>query len=197
MTTDTELETWQQEWRDRTEPLPEWKRKIKRQNLWMAVAALALGVCLAFSTVWAVRARSSFAAGLGAGMWLTTVIVGAYALRVRRGAWKPSAQTTLAYMELAHRRAVAKARQIRFSRYLLLAATLLFALFVAWDSKVRVRDIAIIVALAMEWLFLRQYERRKRRDVEQTKKLTEDMKESAETAAEIREDDHAQGNTRC
>jgi hypothetical protein len=97
-------------------------------------------------------------------------------------------------MELAHRRAVAKARQLRFSSFLLLAATLLFALFVAWDSKLRLRDIAIIGALGLEWVFFRHYERRKRREVKQTKELIEDMKESAE-AVEIKGDEHAQSNT--
>lgn len=183
MTTDSELETWQQEWRDRTEPLPEWKRKIKRQNLRMALAMVAIGVCLALSTAWAERSRSSFAAGLAVGMWLTTAIAGSYAWRVRRGAWKPSAQTTLAYMELAHRRAIAKARQLRFSCYLVLAAILLLAPFLVLDSKARARDTAIIAALGIEAVFFRHYERRKRREVEQTKKLIDDMKESAETAA--------------
>ena len=33
MTSDLELETWQREWQEQTEPLPELKKKIKRQNL--------------------------------------------------------------------------------------------------------------------------------------------------------------------
>ena len=196
MTTDSELETWQREWRDRSEPLPEWKRKIKRQNLRMAVAAVAIGVGLALSTAWAWRSRSSFAAGLAVGMWLTTVIAGSYAWRIRRGAWKPSAQTTLAYIELAHRRAVAKARQLRFSCYLVLAAILLLAPFLAWDSKARARDLAIIAALGIEWVFLRHYERRQRREVEQTKKLIDDMKEWVEISADMKGDDNAPGYAR-
>lgn len=177
MTTDMELEAWQQEWRDGTEPLPEWKRKIKRQNRWVAATTVVLGVCLSLSTLWALQARTSFVVGLTAGIWLTTVLACGYVWWVRREVWKPSAQTTLAYMELAHRRAVAKARQLRFSCYLLLAATLSLALFSVWDSKARGRNAAIIVALGIESVCLRRYERRKRREIEQTKKLIDDMKE--------------------
>lgn len=196
MTTDIELEIWRQQWRDRTEPLPEWKRKIERQNRWTVAAIIVAGGCLAVSTLWAVQSRSSFAVGLAAGMWLTTVIAGSYAWWVRRGAWRPCAQTTLAYMELAHRRAVAKTRQLRFSCYLLLAATLLLAIFAAWSSKDRARDAAIVLALGIESVLLGHYERRKRREVEQTKKLIDEMKEWAETDAVRQGDDPAYGNAR-
>jgi len=178
VTTDNELETWKQEWRDRTEPLPEWKTKIKRQNLWMTAAAMGTGVCLVLSTLWAVEARSSFAAGLAVGMWLTTVIAGSYTWRVWQGAWKPSAQTTLAYMELAHRRALAKARQLRFSFYFLLVSTVLLALFLTWNAKaLAARDVAIVAALGIELVFFRQLRRRKQREAEQMKKLIDEMKE--------------------
>jgi Ca2+/Na+ antiporter len=178
VTTDSELETWQQEWCDRTEPLPKWKTKIKRQNLRMAVATIVISLFLALSTLWAVRTRSSFAMGLAAGGWLATVIAGSYAWWVRRGAWKPTAQTALAYIELAHRRAVAKARQLRFSFYFLLAVTLLFTAFLAWNGKaLGARNLAILVALGIELVFFRQYRRRKQREAEQTKKLIDEMKE--------------------
>lgn len=177
MTTDTELQTWQQEWRDHTEPLPEWKRKIRRQNLWTAAAIVALCLCLAFATLWAWRSRTSFAIGFAVGLWVASTVAGSYAWWVRRGAWRPTAQTTLAYMELLHRRAVAKARQLRFSFYFLLLAILGFAGFMAWDWKgIKVRDVAIVAALAMELFFFRHYGQRKRREIEETKKLIEEMK---------------------
>jgi hypothetical protein len=146
--------------------------------LWIAAAVIVLGVALALSTAGAVRMRTSFAAGLAAGMWLATVIAGSYAWWIRRGAWKPHAQTTLAYMELAHRRAVAKARQLRFSSYLLLSVMLLFAIIAAWNWKpLSLRDAAILAALAIELLFFRHFRQRKQREAERTKRLIDDMKE--------------------
>jgi Flp pilus assembly protein TadB len=177
VTTDSELEIWQQEWRDRTEPLPEWKRKIERQNVCTAVAGSVIAVSLALSTLCAVIVRSSFAAGLAVGMGVATVVIGGYGWWVRRGAWKPSAQTTLAYMELAHRRAVAKARQLRFSFYFLLATILVLAAFVAWREKALPwGEVAITVAVGIELVFLHRWRRRKQREAEETQKLIIQMR---------------------
>ena len=109
MNHDTELEIWQREWQEQTEPLPDLKKKIRRQNLKTVAAIFAVCVCLAISTAAALRTRSSFMAGMAVGIAFAGVFLGGYAWWVRRGAWKPTAQTTLAYAELSHRRAVAKA----------------------------------------------------------------------------------------
>jgi hypothetical protein len=45
VTIDAELETWRREWRDRAEPLPELKKKIKRQNLQTIAAGIVLAAC--------------------------------------------------------------------------------------------------------------------------------------------------------
>lgn len=178
MTTDTELETWRREWRDQTEPLPELKRKIRRQNLRTAAAVGAICGCLALSTIEALRIRSAFIAGLAVGIGFASLVLGAYAWWVRRGAWKPTAQTTLAYAELSYRRAVAKSRTLRFSFYFLLAATFLLTAFAAWNWKhFAVRDGLIIAAMGIEAFFLRHYGRRKQREIEETKKLIDDMTE--------------------
>lgn len=178
MTIDAELETWRREWRDRAEPLPELKKKIKRQNLQTIAAGIVLAACLVFSTVEALRSHSSFMSGFAIGLWFATVFAGGYAWWVRRGAWRPSAQTTLAYVELSHQRAVAKVRTLRFSFYLLLATTLLFAVFGAWNWKAfAARDAVILAALALELIFFAYYGRRKKREVAETRKLLEQIRE--------------------
>jgi Ca2+/Na+ antiporter len=178
VTIDTELETWQREWRHQTEPLPELKRKIRRQNLRTVAAIVAICTCLAFSTVAALRSRSSLLAGLAAGIGFSSILVGGYTWWVRRGAWRPTAQTTLAYAELCHRRAVAKARTLRFSLYFLLIATVLFAGFVAWNWRnAAIRDVVIVAAMVVEFFFLRHYEQRKKQEIQETKKLVQGMKE--------------------
>ena len=177
MNHDTELETWQQEWRAQTEPLPDLKKKIRRQNLQIVAAIFAVGVCLAISTVVALRTRSPFVAGLAVGIAFAGLLLGGYAGWVRRGAWKPTAQTTLAYAELCYRRAIAKARTARFSFYFLLVATLLLASFVGWNwRRFRTRDGVIVAAMVAELFFLKHVERRKQRELEETEKLFNDLK---------------------
>jgi hypothetical protein len=174
---DTELEIWRQEWRDQTEPLPELRKKIKRQNLRTAAAIVAIGVCLAVSTLVALKTRSPFMAGLAAGIAFASVFMGGYAWWVRRGAWKPTAQTTLAYAELVHRRAIARARIVRFAFYFLLIATVLLAGFVAWNLKnFHARDGVIIAAMTVELFFMKHFGERKQREIEATRKLIDDLK---------------------
>lgn len=178
MTIDNELETWRQQWHSETEPLPELKRKIKRQNLRTVAAVVAVCVCLALSTIEALRTRRSFAIGLASGIAFSSALMGSYVWWVRRGAWKPTAQTTLAYAELSYKRAVAKARSLRFAFYFLLIATTLFAGFMAWNWKhFHVRDGAIVAAMVLEMLLFQRLRRRKLQEMKETKKLIDDMKE--------------------
>jgi predicted lysophospholipase L1 biosynthesis ABC-type transport system permease subunit len=177
VTNDTELEVWQREWRDQTEPLPDFKKKIRRQNLQMAAGVLAICVCLAVSTVIALRTRTPFMAGLASGIAFASVVLGGYAWRVQRGAWKPTSQTTLAYAELSHRRAVAKVKTLRFSFYFLLVTVLLLATFLGWNWKrFRARAGIVTAALVTELFFLKYLGQRKQREAEQTSRLLDDMR---------------------
>jgi len=176
VTNDTELESLRREWRDQTEPLPDLKKKIRRQNVRTVVAILAIGVCLAISTATALRTRSFFMAGVAVGIAFGSLFLGGYAWWVRRGAWKPTAQTTLAYAELSYRRAIAKTRTVRFSFYFLLVATLLLIIFVGLNWKnFRTRDGVVIAAMVTESFFLKRQERRKQSEIEETRKLIDDI----------------------
>lgn len=177
MTNDTELDAWRREWRDQTEPLPDLKKKIRRQNLQSLAAVLAVCGCLAVSTVLALRNRTPFMAGLAVGIGFAGLVLGAYVWWVRRGAWKPTAQTTLAYAQLTHRRAVAKARTARFSFYFLIVVTILLTVLLGWNWKrFRARDGLVIAGLVAESFFLKHVERRKQREIEQTRKLVDDLR---------------------
>ncbi len=176
MTIDTELEAWRQEWLEHTDPLPELKKKIGRQNLRTAAAILAIGLCLAVSTIEALRLHSSFLAGAATGISLVSIFVGGYAWWVRRGAWKPAAQTTAAYAELCYKRAVAKARTVRFSFYFLLATVIPIVAFSAFHWRtLRPFEGVILAALVAELFWLKHFERRKRQEIEETKKLVESV----------------------
>jgi uncharacterized membrane protein len=177
VTTDTELESWRREWRDQTEPLPELKRKIRRQNLRMIAGVIAICICLVISAVEAFRHRSAFVTGMAMGIGFASLFLGGYTWWVRRGAWKPTAQTTLAYAELAYKRAIAKSRTIRLSFYLLLTVTVLLTALVALNWKtLSLRNGVIIAAIVAELFFLKYVGRRKQKEIIQTKKLVDDLK---------------------
>lgn len=176
MSADLELEAWQQEWRSQADPLPDLKKKIRRQNVRMVVAIVMICLCVAVSATLAWRMRSLFFAGIAAGITFGGIVMGSYALRVRRGAWKPSAQTTLAYAELSYKRAVAKARMLHFSSHFLAVMLILFAGFSAWNWRaVHVREFATFGALVAEAIWLKLYGRRKTREITKCKKLLDEV----------------------
>ena len=180
MSRDAELEIWQREWRDQTEPLPALKKKIKRQNVRTVVAVVVIAVLLAFSTTQALLRHGSFMSGLATGLWFASLLLGSYGWRVRRGSWKPTAQTTQAYVELAHKRVVAKARTLRFAFYFLLTATTLYAGFVAWSWKATSEKPLLALVLAgmiIELFVLRHFAQRKRGEIEETGRLMEQTNE--------------------
>lgn len=178
MTSDLELETWQREWREQTEPLPELKKKIKRQNLHTVLAVVAICACLIVSTVWALRSGSSFMFGVASGIGFAGSLAGSYGLWLRRGAWRPTAQTTLAYAELSHKRAVARVRLLHFMFLLLLTTTVLLAGFVSWNWRHfhLLRDGVILAALVVELFYIRHKENRKKLEIPETQKLIDDLK---------------------
>ena len=121
----------------------------------------------------------SLMAGLASGIAFASVVLGGYAWRVRREAWTPTAQTTLAYAELSYRRAVAKARTLRFSFHFLLVATVLL-LATLWDGTGRgsMREMAWSWPRWVTESFVLKYlGRRKQRVVERTSRLLDDMRQ--------------------
>lgn len=179
MTIDNELETWKMQWQAQSEPLPRLKKKVERQNLKGLLGVLATCACFAFAVVEALRTRNSFWEGVAIGIAIASVVLGSYMWWVKRGAWKPAAQTTLAYAELLHKRAVARSRTLRFGFYFLLAATILFAAFVAWNWKsFRIRrDAVVMVAMALEVVWFWRLRTRVQREAGELTTLIDDLKE--------------------
>jgi Flp pilus assembly protein TadB len=187
VTVDTELEAWRREWRDQTEPFPMLKRKIRRQNLRIAGAVAAIAVCLVVSVVEAVRTGNAFLAGLATGIGFAGIVQGGYSWWVRRGAWRPAAQTTLAYAELAYKRAAATARTTRFSFRFLVIAAVLYAGIAAWYWETfSVAYALILVAMVIEAFWLNYNRRRAARGLEDSRKLWEQMQRFSNAGTEER-----------
>jgi hypothetical protein len=176
---DAELDSWKSQWREHTDPFPALKRKIARQNLRTAAAIIALALCMALSIAGALHYATEFMSGVATGLWTTVLIVGGYTWWVRRGAWKAAAHTTLAYAELSHRRAVARARTLRFSLIYLLIALVLITGVLAWNWRDFSKLAALILlATLTELLVFRYYlQPRRRREIEEAAKLVEYIRE--------------------
>lgn len=177
MLIDAELEAWRLEWRAEAEPLPDVKKKVWEQNVRTIAGAILTCVCLAISTIWALRHPSRFMSGLATGLWFTSICLGGYAWWVRRGTWKPFGQTALAYAELSYKTAVAKAKILRISLYLSIGTIAVLAAAFARDWKNTPDGYVVVMAgLALEAVVLRHYERRKGQEIAQTRKMLDYLK---------------------
>jgi hypothetical protein len=177
MMIDAELEAWRLQWRAEAEPLPDLKKKVREQNVRTIAGAILTCVCLAISTIAALRQSSRFVSGLATGLWFTSICLGGYTWWVRRGTWKPFGQTALAYAELSHKTAVAKAKILRLSLYLSIATIGVLAAALARDWKnVPVSFVLVMAGLAFEAIALRHYERRKEQEIAETREMLDYLK---------------------
>jgi hypothetical protein len=185
---DTELANWQREWRQQTEPLPDVRKKIRRQDRQTMLAIALACVCMVLSLVAVRRLHTAFFSGLASGLWFSCLMMSAYVWRVRRGTWKPAAQTTAAYIKLWHERAVARQRTARFAFRFLLVAILLYAGFAAWDWKeFSAKGVLVLAGTTAELFFLDYIARKKKQEVITTQKMLESSRESSEVTFEGRQ----------
>ena len=167
MNADVELESWRREWSVDTEPLPELKRRVRAQDRRMGRAAVVAAACLAAGTALAIgHPFGSGWGGFAVGLWASSAIGFGWAFWVRRGTWKPEAETTGAYVDLLHRRAIATVRKLVFLRRAALVTLVGYGVFLAWTRHFSLWSGAIVAGLAFESLWMRALEGRRRRDVE-------------------------------
>lgn len=179
MSLDLELDTWRREWSIDTEPLPELKRRVRAQNRRLMIGISAVAACLAAGTAIALRhPLDSGWGGFAVGLWVASVVGIAYAVWVRRGTWEPASQTTGAYVDLLHRRAVADLRKIVFLRRGLLVVLVGYTVLLLWKGwHFTARSALVIAALVLEGWWMRSLERRRRRDVDAAAALANRMAE--------------------
>jgi hypothetical protein len=185
---DFELDAWRREWSVDTEPLPELERRFRAQNRRLLVGALAIAGCLAIGTVIAIRHPwDSGWGGFALGLWASSLAGIGYALWVRRGTWEPASETTGAYLDLLHRRAVAQLRKLVFLRRCLLVVLVAYTAVLLWKGwRFDVRSALLVAAFALEAWWMRRLERRRRRDVEDAAALARRMRQDDEGPLEER-----------
>ena len=196
MSIDSELATWQKEWRepaaeqrvDQSELLPDLMKKIRRQDRRSAIAVGLTCVCVILGSVAAWRVRTSFLSGLATGLWFASLTMGTYAWWVRRGTWKPAARTTAAYVRLAYNRAVAKERLLKFAFRFILVTTILYAGLMVWTWRhFSMNSAGVLAAMATEIVLFDRLMRKQRRAIEVSRKLLESVGEGAELEFEGRQ----------
>jgi hypothetical protein len=164
---DLELNAWRRDWSVDTEPLPELKRRVRAQDRRLGIGAVVLVACLAAGAALGLsQPFDSWWGGFAVGLWGACTLGVVTVLWVRRGTWRPAAETTDAYLTLLHRRAIAQVRKIVIFRRAMLVTVLGYAAFLAWHPHLTVASGFVMLGLVAEMFWLRSVERRRRRDVE-------------------------------
>ena len=190
---DRELATWREQWQSAAEPLPHIHKRIKRQNFWFLannLASLCAAIAALIFVAWAVhREPSQLRIGWAAGLCVLLFVAVGYRLWLQRGTWRAEAQSTRAFVELWQRRVRARVRTIRLGFYLI-PAWIIFCGGLAtanWatigpDVHAHPRDWAvtltiIAVMVAASFLWLAWYRRRKLRELAETERILDQMKD--------------------
>jgi hypothetical protein len=119
MNVDTELEIWRRHWQsDSTVPL-DLRKKVERQSRYMRIllaADILVTITMGGATAgWAIRTPQPNIILLSVWTWFLIAVAWAFALRVNRGNWSPSAEDAAVFVDLSVRRCRAKLAGIRFA----------------------------------------------------------------------------------
>lgn len=119
MNVDTELEVWRRDWQSETIVPLDLRRKVRRQSILMKIAVMAdilVTITIGGATAaWAVHAPQPSTILLATWTWIVIAAAWTFTLRVNRGNWSPSAESTAAFVDLSVRRGRARLEAIRFA----------------------------------------------------------------------------------
>lgn len=114
-------------------------RQVKRRSLGLKVVTLSeiaiVTAALTGLTLFAVHHPDPFDVAAMAALGLLAVGALAFALWNRRGQWRPTAESTAAYLAIARSRARRRRTALRFSRWLLAAETAVFIPWIAYTLR--------------------------------------------------------------
>jgi len=125
MTEDHELDSWREQWSRVTELSPDFQRsihqRIRSHNRRFVLGNLLTGIAFIGMLVFAVFMRhqaNSLGSGWATGIFLLVVVSVGLRVWFFRGTWRPATYSTRAFVELWHRRVLARIRLLRVSMYL-------------------------------------------------------------------------------
>jgi hypothetical protein len=194
MIEDRELDSWREQWGSVGEPPPEFRRKIlqkikrhRRRFLLGNLFAVGAFVGILIFAVFMRRQSSWMGTGWATGICVLVFVSAGYRVWVLRGTWRPEAQSTRAFVELWHRRAVARTRMLRIAIYVSLGWIVFCAVLTAanWTTigqNVRAHPTdwieVLVVCLLMQpviWSWAAWLRRRKVAELNEVKRILDDM----------------------
>ncbi|HET9407767.1 MAG TPA: hypothetical protein VFO39_11055 [Candidatus Sulfotelmatobacter sp.] len=191
MTEDRELEVWREQWSSVAEPLPEIRRKIRRKNFFFVVSNVISAATLIAALIFAVLVvrhnPSRLRIGWAIGIALLILIGGGYRLWAQRGTWGAETESTKAFVELWHRRVLAKLRLLRAAAYLVAGWIVFCAVLAAANWSAIAPDVhahptdwlevlgAVILMVVGMYVWLAWYRRRKLAERDEARKILDEL----------------------
>lgn len=181
---DNELSDWMADWQADPEPVPEVRdairRRVQRKTLRMALAAafetvFALGM-IAFVVRSALRDPSPINAGAMAVLALLILWATGCSLWYLRGTWKPSAETTSAFIDLSLLRCQRRLRAVRAGWWLLGLELAVMIPWIVLSLKAKSAGFGLLVVLSvLVSAALIVAERRTRRELREWEEMRESL----------------------
>jgi hypothetical protein len=123
---DREVDLWREQWSGIARPSPEFRRQVQKRikvqdrSFWLgnllALAAFVGMLTLAFYQL--SHQASRFEKGQATGVCVLLLVAVAWRLWISRGTWRAETQSVRAFMELWHRRVLARLRGLQIAIYL-------------------------------------------------------------------------------
>jgi hypothetical protein len=192
---DREVDLWREQWNGVARPSPEFRRhvqkriKVQDRRFWLgnllALAAFVGTLTLAFYQL--SHQTSGLEKGQATGVCVLLFVAVTCRLWIMRGTWRAETQSVRAFMELWHRRVLARIRGLRIAIYLAIG-WLAFCAALAATNWTTVRHelmahpaalsammVVIVVMLRVIWFGAMWFRRRKVAELNEVRRLLEEI----------------------
>ena len=199
MIEDRELDAWREQWSSVAEPSADFQRdfqrkvqrRIKREDRRFVLGNIltVIGFIGILIFAWYMRYQSTW---MGTG-WSTSICVLVFVsagvrIWVLRRTWRPETQSTLAFVELWHKRVAARIRMLRISTYLSIGWLIFCAVLMAVNWSIIGQDVgahpkewaALLIACVLMqpvllWYGAGRLRRRKLAELNEVKQILDEM----------------------
>ncbi len=194
MIEDRELHNWREQWKNVAEPPADFPhtvhQRIKSEDRRFMLGNLATLIAFLGLLIFAlyIRHQSNWMGrGWATGICLLVFVSVGYRLWMLRGTWRPETQSTRAFVELWHKRVVARIRLLRISIYVSVGWIISCAVLTAVNWATIGRDvrahpgdwvgllIACVLMQPVIWYWAAWLRRRKLRELNEVKEILDEM----------------------
>jgi hypothetical protein len=194
-TGDRELDLWREQWSGVARPSPEFRRQVQKRikvqdrRFWLgnllALAAFVGMLTLAFYQL--SHQASRLEKGQATGVCVLLLVAVACRLWISRGTWRAETQSVRAFMELWHRRVLARIRGLQIAIYLAIGWLVFCAALAAANwATIRLElmvhpaalfamMVVIVLTLPVIWFGAMWFRRRKVAELNEVTRLLEEI----------------------